>query len=186
MIVGDAACFLDPLLSSGVHLALYSAFNAAACIASVHRGEVSEQDALAYFEFAYRRAYTRLLALVSVMYERYLGKDGFFRVSDRLVGADEDGSSSLSFAEIIAGVSDMREATDASTRVLTEHLVDEAFLVQQRFLTADDGQGMPDFSSVLENPLRDAESAEYRLVTTPRLGLERIPRDSFTEVRAAR
>jgi hypothetical protein len=32
---------------------------------------------------------------------------------------------------------------------------------------------MPDFSSVLENPLRDAESAQYRLVTAPRLGQER-------------
>lgn len=170
MIVGDAACFLDPLLSSGVHLALYSAFNAAACISSVSRGEVSEEDALGYFEFAYRRAYTRLLALVSVMYERYLGKDGFFRTSDRLVGNEHAEVDSLSFVEIIAGVSDMREATDASTRVLSERLADEAFKVQQRFIA----DGMPDFSSVLENPLRDAESADYRLITEPRLGLERI------------
>jgi flavin-dependent dehydrogenase len=185
LIVGDAACFLDPLLSSGVHLAVYSAFNAAASIASVHRGEVSEQDALTYFEFAYRRAYTRLLALVSVMYERYLGKEGFFRTSDRLVAtADEptDGrSSSLSFVEIIAGVSDLREAADASTRVLTERLVDEAFQVQQRLLATDD---RPDFSSVLENPLRDAESSEYRLVTTPRLGLARVARDAFADAEA--
>jgi flavin-dependent dehydrogenase len=33
ILVGDAACFLDPLLSTGVHLALYSAINAAAGIA---------------------------------------------------------------------------------------------------------------------------------------------------------
>lgn len=170
MIVGDAACFLDPLLSSGVHLALYSAFNAAACISSVSRGEVSERDALTYFEFAYRRAYTRLLALVSVMYERYLGKDGFFRASDRLVGNEHSRIDSFSFVEIIAGVSDMREATDASTRVLNERLAEEAFDVQRRFIAG----GMPDFSSVLENPLRDAESADYRLITEPRLGLERV------------
>jgi flavin-dependent dehydrogenase len=177
MIVGDAACFLDPLLSSGVHLAVYSAFNAAASIASVHRGEVSEQDATAYFEHAYRRAYTRLLALVSVMYERYLGKDGFFHTSDRLVGTATPGQAdSLSFVEIIAGVSDMREATDASTRILTERLVDEAMRIQQRFVSGEDGgPGRPDFSSVLENPLRDAESVEFRLVTTPRLGLQRVP-----------
>lgn len=177
MIVGDAACFLDPLLSSGVHLALYSAFNAAASIASVSRGEVSETEALTYFEFAYRRAYTRLLALVSVMYERYLGKDGFFHTSDRLVDTSGAGerAKSLSFVEIIAGVSDLREAQDASTRVLTERLVDEAFQVQERVSVVD---GRPDFSSVLENPLRDAESSEYRLVTTPRLGLERVFADA--------
>lgn len=172
LIVGDAACFLDPLLSSGVHLALYSAFNAAASIASISRGEVTEEEALAYFEFAYRRAYTRLLALVSVMYERYLGKDGFFHTSDRLVRQTAaERARSLSFVEIIAGVSDMREATDAETRVLTQQLADEAFQIQQRSV---DGPGRPDFSSVLENPLRDAESTDYRLVTTPRLGLERV------------
>ena len=178
MLVGDAACFLDPLLSTGVHLALYSALNAAASIASVYRGEVHEAAAQNFFEFSYRRAYTRLFALVNIMYERYLGRDGFFRVSDRLVGADGPDAASApatsrSFVEIIAGLSDLREAADAETRVLTERLVEEALQVQERTLSGPDGPGMPDFSSVLENPLRDAESAEYRLVTVPWLGLER-------------
>jgi flavin-dependent dehydrogenase len=178
MMVGDAACFLDPLLSTGVHLALYSALNAAACIASTYRGEVDEATASGFFEFSYRRAYTRLFALVNVMYERYLGKDGFFRVSDRLIGADGPDAASRpvtsgSFVEIIAGLADLREAADAGTRVLTERLVEEALQVQRRTVAAADGPGRPDFSSVLENPLRDAESAEYRLVTMPRLGLER-------------
>src|SRR5260370_37262244 len=52
MLVGDAACLLDPLLSTGVHLALYSAINAAACIASVYRSEVTEEAANNYFEYA--------------------------------------------------------------------------------------------------------------------------------------
>src|SRR5262249_33010464 len=114
-IVGDAACFLDPLLSTGVHLALYSALTAAASVVSIARDEVSEDEALRFYEFAYRRAYTRLFALVSIMYERYLGKDGFFRTSDRLIGEEDapaldEGMSSRSFAEIIAGLSDLREA----------------------------------------------------------------------------
>lgn len=180
LIVGDAACFLDPLLSTGVHLALYSALTAAACIASVYRGEVTEQAAHSFFEYAFRRAYARLFALVNVMYERYLGKDGFFAVSDRLVGAmqAEDGTaagapSSSSFVEIIGGLSDLREAGDADTRVLTEQLISEAVEVQKRIIATADGPSMPDFSSVLENPLRDAESADYRLITSPHLGLER-------------
>jgi hypothetical protein len=53
-----------------VHLALYSALTAAACVVSIDRGEVSEDEALRFFEFAYRRSYTRLFALVSIMYER--------------------------------------------------------------------------------------------------------------------
>ena len=178
-IVGDAACFLDPLLSTGVHLALYSALTAAACIASIGRGEATEDEGLLFFEFAYRRAYTRLFALVSVMYERYLGKDGFFRTSDRLIGDDVeehpiDGLSSTSFAEIIGGLSDLREVTDSSTRVLTDRLRDEALKVQLRALGDAAGASMPDFTSIRENPLRDAESAHFRLVTEPELGLERI------------
>jgi flavin-dependent dehydrogenase len=180
MLVGDAACFLDPLLSTGVHLALYSAINAAAGIASVYRNEVTEETANNYFEYAFRRGYTRLFALVSVMYERYLGKDGFFRLSDVLAGsttamgdANLDPPSSESFAEIIAGLSDLREAGDASTRVLTERLLGAALGAQRQAMAASNPR-MPDFSSVLENPLRDAESAQYRLITAPRLGLERI------------
>src|ERR1700739_101486 len=41
-MVGDAACFLDPLLSTGIHLATFSGLVAAASIASTLRGEVSE------------------------------------------------------------------------------------------------------------------------------------------------
>jgi flavin-dependent dehydrogenase len=175
LLVGDAACFLDPLLSTGVHLALYSALNAAAGIASVHRGEVTEEAANGYFEYAFRRGYTRLFALVSVMYERYLGKDGFFRLSDVLTGAPggQDSPSPESFAEVIGGLADLREASDASTRVLTETLLGEALGAQRQAMAVSD-PGRPDFSSVLENPLRDAESARYRLVTAPRLGLEKI------------
>jgi len=111
------------------------------------------------------------------MYERYLGKDGFFATSDRLIGdersAVEEGASSRSFAEIIAGLSDLREAADSSTRVLTDRLRDEALKAQARSL-ADPDSGRPDFTSVLGNPLSDAESADFRLVTSPRLGLERV------------
>jgi hypothetical protein len=43
-----------------------------------------------------------------------------------------------------------------------------------RSMTAPDG-GRPDFTSVLGDRLSDAESADYRLVTSPRQGLERRP-----------
>ena len=77
-MAGDAACFLDPLLSSGMHLAMYSGMNAAACVASILRGEVGEQDAVLYHEQSYRQAYLRFLIFVSAFYEAG-GKDGYFR-----------------------------------------------------------------------------------------------------------
>src|ERR1700691_4756549 len=54
VITGDAACFLDPLLSTGVHLATYSAMLAAASISSILRGEIGEAEALEFYSTCYR------------------------------------------------------------------------------------------------------------------------------------
>src|SRR5262249_40695022 len=65
-ISGDAACFLDPLLSTGVHLATYAGLLAAASLTSVLRGEVAEEEATDFYHTWYRHAYERMLVLVSV------------------------------------------------------------------------------------------------------------------------
>jgi flavin-dependent dehydrogenase len=166
MIVGDAACFLDPLLSTGVHLAMYSGLTAAAAIASLSRGETAEPAALGFFEYAYRRSYTRLLALVGSMYQRYENQDGFFRTAERLVHATGRTPGVAPLGEIIAGLSDLREATRPATRVLTEDLAAEAYRAQSP-------GGRPDLSPLRDDPLDDAEWQGWRLVTEPRLGLAR-------------
>jgi flavin-dependent dehydrogenase len=56
-IAGDAACFLDPLLSTGVHLAMYSGMLAATSILAAGHGDVSELDARGFYESLYRNAY---------------------------------------------------------------------------------------------------------------------------------
>lgn len=61
---GDAACFLDPLLSSGVHLAMVSSLVAGASIASILKGKVDEDRAVNFFETSYRQAYLRFLMMV--------------------------------------------------------------------------------------------------------------------------
>src|SRR5436853_121841 len=77
-LVGDAGCFIDPLLSTGVHLAMHSAMLCAASIASTLRGEIPEQQAGAFFEQSYRQTYLRLMAIVSGMYSQYDGKEAYF------------------------------------------------------------------------------------------------------------
>ncbi|MFJ8013274.1 FAD-dependent oxidoreductase [Streptomyces sp. NPDC096339] len=57
VLVGDAACSLDPLFSSGVHLATYSALLAARSINSVLAGDLDEKTALTEFEARYRREF---------------------------------------------------------------------------------------------------------------------------------
>lgn len=67
-LTGDAAGFIDPFFSTGVHLAFLGGLTAAAAICSVVRGEVEEAVAFAYHEKATRRAYMRFLLAVSGLY----------------------------------------------------------------------------------------------------------------------
>jgi flavin-dependent dehydrogenase len=175
MLIGDAACFLDPLLSTGVHLALFGGLIGAAALASVRRGQVTEDEGLRFFEHSYRRAYTRVLALVSTMYESYQGKDDFFWAADRLVrddaGTERGTRDSASFGEIIAGLSDLREASEASTRVVAGRLVDEARRVQEA--TGGPLSKYP-FDLLHCAPQDDDALIGLRVVTEPHLGLQRV------------
>jgi flavin-dependent dehydrogenase len=111
VMCGDAACFLDPLLSTGVHLATYSALLASAAIGSVLRGEVGEDDALSFYGTVYRNAYERLLVLVSVFYESYRGKDFHFYNAQRLSSQDRVGLNlQAAFDRIITGIEDLHDA----------------------------------------------------------------------------
>jgi len=122
LLLGDAACFLDPLLSTGVHLATFSAMLAAASIGSVLRGELSEQDAWSFFEVVYRRAYQRLLVLVSTFYESYRGKDYHFYNAQRLSEKDWQGMDvQAAFDRFVTGIADLEDAGDAARAVL-DHL----------------------------------------------------------------
>ena len=44
-VVGDAGAFIDPLFSSGVHLALTSGLSAALTICAARRGDCTEEEA---------------------------------------------------------------------------------------------------------------------------------------------
>jgi flavin-dependent dehydrogenase len=110
-LVGDAACFLDPLLSTGVHLAMYSALLAAASLASILRGEVGEEEAENLYEQTYRQAYLRFLTTVSSLYQQYRGKDSYFWEAQRLTLHDCSAIDlKQAFVNIVSGIEDLRDA----------------------------------------------------------------------------
>lgn len=112
-ISGDAACFLDPLLSSGVHLATYSALLAAASITSVIRGEVTESQAASFYDQSYRQAYLRFLVFVSAFYDQNRGKDSYFWEAQRLSRRDFGSSNlKLAFLNLVSGVEDLEDAKE--------------------------------------------------------------------------
>jgi flavin-dependent dehydrogenase len=170
VITGDAACFLDPLLSTGVHLATYSAMLAAASIGSVLRGEIGEVEALDFYSTCYRHTYERFLVLVSVFYESYRGRDYHFYNAQKLT-ARERGELHLheAFLRIVSGVEDLAETQDA------------AFAKVRDELTGGDG-GRDPLATMLRKPGRPPLSGENAvrglyLIQRPRLGLRRAADD---------
>lgn len=170
--IGDAACFLDPLLSTGVHLAMYSAMLASAGIMSTLRNEVAEEKAMAFFESLYHRAYERLLILVSGVYEQYRGKQSYFWLAQRLV---EERSTferpNEAFGELTAGLSDLMDAEDPHGWTKQKVLREEAHLVQRKAASGEQG-GLTAFRLNPED-LYDLATGIH-LVTTPHLGLSPI------------
>ncbi|MFE0104519.1 NAD(P)/FAD-dependent oxidoreductase [Streptomyces sp. NPDC059009] len=175
-LVGDAACFLDPLLSTGVHLAMYSAVLAAASVIGVDGGQINEREAQGFYESLFRNAYARLIVLVSGVYEQYAGTESYFWLAQRLVREKERyDRPNGAFAEISAGLSDLRDAADARGTSAMPELIEEADQARQRAdENAPEGQ-TANLSALRIEPsdLYDDASGLY-LVTHPALGVKRV------------
>ncbi|MFE1772832.1 NAD(P)/FAD-dependent oxidoreductase [Streptomyces sp. NPDC059008] len=170
-LAGDAACFLDPLLSTGVHLAMYSGLLAAASIAAVHRGEVDEGDARAFYQTAYQHAYERLLILVGAFYDIHHGRDAYFRHAQQLSHRDQQGLRlHESFLHIISGIEDLHDAQHSPVDVLFDRLQTP---LHGRPPTGLGGHGTSLMTPWPTTPTHAA--AGHYLTLEPHLGLRRAP-----------
>jgi flavin-dependent dehydrogenase len=122
-MIGDAAAFLDPLLSSGVHLATFSAMLAAAGLNSFHREEVSETEMLAFFEDSYRQAYLRFLVFLSAFYDVGRGRDAYFWEAQRLTQEDvNEHDLKLAFLKLVTGLKDLSDAQSNTHNFLMQEM----------------------------------------------------------------
>jgi flavin-dependent dehydrogenase len=172
-IAGDAACFLDPLLSTGVHLAMYSGMLSAAAITAVDDGDITEAEAAEFYEKLFRNSYQRLLTLVSGMYRKYQGRKQYFWIAQTLLRDGDDELPENAFGAIIAGLSDLGDATTVGAPAPALGLTGAARLAREM---AADGVAP---SAATTAPMKmdpgdlyDAASG-FCLVTTPRLGVRR-------------
>jgi halogenation protein CepH len=102
MLVGDAACFVDPLFSSGVHLALMSAVMAAGYVHSVHEDPTMRVPAGAVYEQMYRKEYTHFRELASLFYASNRTEESYYWQARRILG-DTDNNARESFIRAVAG-----------------------------------------------------------------------------------
>lgn len=74
-VAGDAACFIDPLFSSGVHLAMTGGLSAAVTICASLRGDCAEEEAGEWHSSKVGEAYTRFLLVVRSAMEQIHGRE---------------------------------------------------------------------------------------------------------------
>jgi halogenation protein CepH len=131
ILIGDAACFVDPVFSSGVHLATYSGLLAARSINSIRAGLVKEEAALQEFEARYRREYSVFYEFLLSFYEMHNDENSYFWRAKKLTRNTR--SELESFVDLVGGVSSGESAlvdADAVAHRLLTH--------SQEFATAMD------------------------------------------------
>lgn len=116
ILVGDAACFIDPVFSSGVHLATYGALLAARSINCVLDRTTAENTACNEFEQRYRREYGVFYEFLVAFYDMHVDEDSYFWSAKKVT--DSISSDLESFTSLVGGVS-----SDEAALTTTEALV---------------------------------------------------------------
>lgn len=102
VLVGDAACFVDPVFSSGVHLATYGATLAARSLNSCLAGELEEKEAFAEFDARYRREYALFYEFLVGFYDLHQSEDSYFWSARKV--ANTAPTDLESFINLVGGV----------------------------------------------------------------------------------
>ncbi len=112
LLAGDAACFIDPVFSTGVHLACLAGLLAADCLEDVLAGRRTIDAAVPVYDASYRNAFERYRRFLVYFYNHHSATDSYFWQARKLV--DPDGNLELreAFVRLISGTSDI--APDAS------------------------------------------------------------------------
>ena len=102
VLAGDAACFVDPLLSSGVHLATYGALLAARSINSCLDGTLDEQASFTEFESRYRREYGLFYEFLISLYDMQKDERSYFWSAKRVTNVTA--SEAEAFIDLVGGL----------------------------------------------------------------------------------
>ena len=107
LLAGDAACFIDPVFSTGVHLACLAGFLGARAVDRILSGAAPEAEALAQYDTAYRGAFERYLRFLYFFYDHNEDPDSYFWTARRiLTHAPADLSARTAFVRLVSGNGD--------------------------------------------------------------------------------
>ncbi|MDZ7727336.1 MAG: tryptophan 7-halogenase [Dehalococcoidia bacterium] len=103
ILVGDAACFVDPLFSSGVHLAMSSGVLASAYITSALKDPGIASAAAGVYKELYYQQYNQFRELARLFYASNRSVDSYFWEARRITGAGDELTPRQAFVRAVAG-----------------------------------------------------------------------------------
>ncbi|HZF07265.1 MAG TPA: tryptophan 7-halogenase [Thermoanaerobaculia bacterium] len=105
LLAGDAACFIDPVFSSGVHLGTYSALLAARSIITLLGGTsgLTEEECFTEYEDRYRREFGRFYQFLLAFYDVHQDEESYYWQARKILNTEERGNES--FVRLVAGLS---------------------------------------------------------------------------------
>lgn len=103
-LIGDAACFIDPFFSSGVHLATYSALQAARAINTCLKGDgINEKRCFDEFEARYKKEYRIFYELLQAFYELHVDEESYFWMARKILNTEGEETVNQAFLRLVAG-----------------------------------------------------------------------------------
>jgi halogenation protein CepH len=164
-LVGDAACFVDPIFSSGVHLATYGAMLAARSINSVLAQTVGENAAFREFEQRYRREYGVFYEFLVSFYDMHVDQNSYFWSAKKVT--DSTSTDLESFVSLVGGVSS-GEAALATTEALAQRYKSRSseFAEAVDVMAADKEQSMVPLinAHVIKDAMREGAKEQARVL----------------------
>ncbi len=106
VLVGDAACFVDPLFSSGVHLALGSASLAATYVSSALNDPATRVQAAQAYQALYEKQYNYFHLTAQLFYGTNRTADSYFWEARRIFGdqlGDGAATPREAFVRVVGG-----------------------------------------------------------------------------------
>ena len=116
ILVGDAACFVDPLFSSGVHLALMAGVLAAAYVTTVLKDPSMHEAAGRVYKEMYYKEYDHFRAMAQLFYSSNRTVESYFWEARRQLGVAAHLSPRHAFIRAVAG-----QPPRGYERVVLEH-----------------------------------------------------------------
>lgn len=114
LLAGDAACFIDPVFSTGVHLACLSGYLSSKAVAAILAGadERAEQE---LYDQQYRSAFERYLNFLYFFYDHHVDADSYFWKARKILEAPAQIDQRTAFVRLMSGGGDLLHG-DASLR----------------------------------------------------------------------